>query len=48
MRRLVLTQLLYAAAAGLCFVSVYAGAALLPPVQLNDTLGLVAERWLGD
>lgn len=30
-------QLLYAAAA-----------ALLPPVQLNDTLGLVAERWLGD
>ena len=41
-------QLLYAAAAGLCFVSVYARAALLPPVQLNYTLGLVAEHWLGD
>jgi len=46
-RRIVLMQVLYAAAAGLCFVSVYAGAILLL-VQLNYALGLVADRWLGD
>lgn len=47
-RRIVLMQVLYAAAAGLCFVSVYAGAILLLLVQLNYALGLVADRWLGD
>ncbi|GAC1379370.1 MAG: TMEM175 family protein [Hymenobacter sp.] len=47
-RRLGLMQVQYAAAAGLCFLSVPAGAGLLLLVQLNYALGLVADRWLGD
>ena len=46
-QRLGLMQVQYAAAAGLCFLSVPAGAGLLL-VQLNYALGLVADRWLGD
>ena len=47
-RRLGLMQVQYAAAAGLCLLSVPAGAGLLLLVQLNYALGLVADRWLGD
>ena len=47
-RRIGLMQALYAAAAGLCFISVYAGVTLLLLVQLNYTLDLVADRRLGD